>query len=106
MPGLLGQMGMATVIGFFSGLVGAGGAFLSVPFLSKRVPIHAAVATSAAIGFPIALTNMVGYVISGWGLPTMPGAVGFLKKKGEKKEKRKRKEIGGQATASRNPSLE
>ncbi len=78
MPGPLGQMAMATVIGFFSGLVGAGGAFLSVPFLSKRVPIHAAVATSAAIGFPIALTNMVGYVISGWGLPTMPGAVGFV----------------------------
>ena len=78
MPGPLGQMSMATVIGFFSGLVGAGGAFLSVPFLSKRVPIHSAVATSAAIGFPIALTNMVGYVISGWGQAPIAGAVGFV----------------------------
>jgi uncharacterized membrane protein YfcA len=78
MPGVAGQMAMGTVIGFFSGLVGAGGAFLSVPFLSKRVPIHSAVATSAAIGFPIALTNGVGYVISGWGHSVVPGALGFV----------------------------
>ena len=41
------------VIGFLSGLVGAGGGFVSVPFMTWcNVPIHNAVATSAALGFP------------------------------------------------------
>ena len=36
-----------------SGLVGAGGAFIAVPFMTRcNVPIHNAVATGAAIGFP------------------------------------------------------
>jgi uncharacterized membrane protein YfcA len=43
------------------------------------VAIHQAVATSAALGFPIALANTVGYVIGGWSLPpALPGAFGFL----------------------------
>jgi len=38
-----------------------------------------AVATSAALGFPIALSNTVGYVIAGWNLPaSVPGAFGYL----------------------------
>jgi uncharacterized membrane protein YfcA len=62
-------------IGFLSGLVGAGGGFISVPFMAWcNVPMHNAVATSAALGFPIALSNVVGYVISGMSVQGLPPA--------------------------------
>ncbi len=80
MPGAAGQFGAGGAIGFLSGLVGAGGAFVSVPFMTWcNVAIHNAVATSAALGFPIALANTLGYVIGGWSLtPALPGAFGYL----------------------------
>lgn len=80
MPGLAGQTAAGGGIGFVSGLVGAGGGFVSVPFMTWcNVPIHQAVATSAALGFPIALANTVGYIIGGWHLPAVvPGAFGYL----------------------------
>jgi uncharacterized protein len=80
LPGLVGQAAAGTGVGFVSGLVGAGGAFVSVPFMAWcNVPIHNAVATSAALGFPIALANTLGYVIGGWNLPAaLPGAIGYL----------------------------
>ena len=80
MPGFGGQLGAGGVIGLLSGLVGAGGGFISVPFMTWcNVAIHNAVATSAALGFPIAVANVAGYVVSGsavQGLP--PQAFGYL----------------------------
>jgi len=80
MPGAVGTAAAGTGIGFVSGLVGAGGAFISVPFMTWcNVPMHNAVATSAALGFPIALANTAGYVIAGWSVQTgVPGALGYL----------------------------
>ncbi len=80
MPGAPGRLAAGGVIGFISGLVGAGGGFISVPFMTWcNVPMHNAVATSAALGFPIALANTVGYVVGGWSLANpLPGAVGYL----------------------------
>lgn len=80
MPGALGQTAAGGLIGFVSGLLGAGGAFMSVPFMSWcNVPMRQAVGTSAALGFPIAAASVVGYVVGGWGLPpALPGAVGYL----------------------------
>lgn len=80
MPGWGGQTAAGTGIGFISGLVGAGGGFISVPFMTWcNVPIHHAVATSAALGFPIALANTVGYIVGGWNLPpVVPGTLGYL----------------------------
>ena len=80
LPGRAGLAGVGGGIGFLSGLVGAGGAFIAVPFMTRcNVPIHNAVATGAAIGLPIALANTVGYVIGGWSQPApLPGAFGFL----------------------------
>jgi len=37
-----------------------------------NVAIHNAVATSAALGFPIALANVAGYIVSGWSLGELP----------------------------------
>jgi len=80
MPRWPGQAAVGSLIGFLSGLLGAGGAFISVPFMTWcNVPIHNAVATSAALGLPIALASTVGYVIGGFSLPpALPGAVGYL----------------------------
>jgi uncharacterized membrane protein YfcA len=67
-------------IGLLSGLVGAGGAFVASPFMTWcNVPMHQVVATSAALGFPVALASTAGYLISGWSLPgALPGAFGYL----------------------------
>lgn len=80
MPGWGGQVAAGGAIGLVSGLVGAGGAFISVPFmLWCNVPLRHAVGTSAALGFPIALSATLGYVIGGLGLPpALPGAFGYL----------------------------
>lgn len=80
MPGTTGQLAAGGVIGFLSGLLGAGGAFISVPFMVWcNVTLREAVGTSAALGFPIALANTVGYVIAGWNVaPALPGANGYI----------------------------
>ena len=80
LPGTAGTLSAGTVIGFLSGLVGAGGAFVSVPFMTWcNVAIHSAVATSAALGFPIALANVLGYLVAGQGVAGLPvGAVGYV----------------------------
>jgi uncharacterized membrane protein YfcA len=72
-PGTPGLLGAGGVIGFLSGMVGAGGGFVSVPFMTWcNVAIHNAVATSSALGFPIALANVIGYVVAGQGVPNLP----------------------------------
>jgi uncharacterized membrane protein YfcA len=80
LPGPMGLFGVGTAIGFVSALVGAGGAFLSVPFMTRSsVPMREAVGTSAALGFPVALASSMGYVLGGWSLPkALPGAFGYL----------------------------
>jgi uncharacterized membrane protein YfcA len=73
MPRLAGQLGAGAVIGLVSGLVGAGGGFISVPFMvAHNVAIIHAVATSAALGFPIALANAAGYAFGGQGVNGLP----------------------------------
>jgi uncharacterized membrane protein YfcA len=80
LPGWPGLFGMGNAIGGLSSLVGGGGAFISVPFMSWcNVKIHQAVATSAALGFPIALAGTLGYAWSGSQLPDMPpGSLGYV----------------------------
>lgn len=80
MPKTLGSTLAGSLIGFLSGLVGAGGGFISVPFMVWcNVSAHTAVATSAALGFPIALVNGVGYMWSGQGLANLPAySVGYV----------------------------
>ncbi|MDD6181699.1 MAG: sulfite exporter TauE/SafE family protein [Desulfovibrionaceae bacterium] len=80
MPGRLGTAVAGTGIGLISSFVGIGGGTLSVPFMSFcNVPLHHAVGTSAAIGFPIAVAGTLGYVIGGWSAPNLPaGCLGFV----------------------------
>jgi uncharacterized protein len=80
MPGTAGQLAAGGFIGFLSGLVGAGGGFISVPFMTWcNVAIHNAVATSAALGFPIAVANVLGYIVSGQSLQNLPaGSFGYI----------------------------
>lgn len=80
LPGRVGGFAVGSVIGLLSSMLGAGGAFVSVPFMTWcNVKIHDAVGTSAALGFPIALFGTLGYVWAGQGMPQMPpGSVGYL----------------------------
>ncbi len=80
MPGTAGQIGVGAVIGLVSGLVGAGGGFISVPFMvAHNVVIIQAVATSAALGFPIAVANAAGYALGGQGVEGLPAwSLGYI----------------------------
>jgi uncharacterized protein len=80
LPRGAGMFGVGTLIGFISSLVGAGGGFISVPFMVwSNVKIHNAVATSAALGFPIAAAGTIGYIVAGIGDVSLPpGTLGFV----------------------------
>ncbi len=80
LPGRLGTAGVGGVIGLVSSFVGIGGGTLSVPFMTFcNVPMHHAVGTSAAIGFPIAVAGTLGYITGGWGAPNLPdGCLGYV----------------------------
>jgi len=80
LPGTPGMFAAGGLIGILAGLVGAGGGFISVPFMTWcNVRIHNAVATSAALGFPIALAGTMANVFYGWGEPGLPDyALGFI----------------------------
>ncbi len=80
LPGGVGMLGMGTVIGLVSSLVGIGGGSLSVPFMTWcNVPIRKAIGTSAAIGFPIAVAGTLGYLVNGIGVSDLPSwSLGYL----------------------------
>ena len=73
LPGGTGMFGVGNIIGLVSSLVGIGGGTLSVPFMVWcNVPLHQAIGTSAAIGFPIAVAGTVGYIYNGLAAADIP----------------------------------
>jgi uncharacterized membrane protein YfcA len=80
LPGRAAMTAVGAMIGLFAGMVGTGGAFLAVPFMARcNVKMQVAVATSAAIGWPVALTATLSYVAAGLhagGLP--PHTLGYV----------------------------
>lgn len=78
-PGPLGNSGAGMIIGAVSSLVGIGGGTLSVPYMTWcNIPIHKAIGTSAAIGFPIAVAGALGNIVNGWGLSDVPYSLGLI----------------------------
>lgn len=73
--------GAGTFIGIISALVSIGGGSLTVPYLVwQNVDVKKAIATSAAIGFPLSIAGTVGYILNGY-LHTSNGAdmmLGFV----------------------------
>jgi len=68
-------------IGTISALVAIGGGILSVTFMQAwcNIKIHNAIGTSAAIGFPIALSGALGYLFNGFGNSNLPPySLGFI----------------------------
>ena len=66
LPGPIGLSGVSSVVGCISALMGIGGGALHVPFMSWcGVPVKQAIATAAAIGFPLALASSIGFVFTG-----------------------------------------
>jgi uncharacterized membrane protein YfcA len=79
LPSTARLFGTGGFIGVLSAFLGAGGGFLTIPFLASRnVQIHQAIATSAACGFPIALAGTVGYIIAGWNADLPDHTFGYL----------------------------
>jgi len=80
LPGSLGLFGFGTFAGGLASLVGAGGAFITVPFmLWCNVKPHVAMASSSGLGFPIAAAATIGYMYGSWGNPNLPeGSLGFV----------------------------
>ena len=80
LPKAPGMLAVGLLTGTLSGLVGAGGGFISVPFMTWcNVRIHQAVATSAALGFPIALAGTLSNIWYGMQEPALPpGSLGFV----------------------------
>lgn len=80
LPGAPGLFGAGAVIGGFSSILAAGGAFLSIPFLAWcNVPLKRAIGTAAANGFPIAVAGTAGYVLNGLRVPGLPeGSLGYV----------------------------
>ena len=80
LPGAAGMFGVGNVIGGVSSLVGIGGGTLSVPFMVWcNIPLHEAIGTSAAIGFPIAVAGTIGYVVNGFSAAGLPGnSLGYV----------------------------
>jgi uncharacterized membrane protein YfcA len=79
-PGAAGMLGVGSLIGGVSSLAGIGGGTMSVPFmLWCNIPMHNAIGTSAAIGFPIALAGAVGYAANGLAAEALPAySFGFI----------------------------
>ena len=61
------------LIGVISTLMGIGGATFMVPLMTLHGrPLLQAVATATGIGPIIAIPGIIGYIISGWGVPGLP----------------------------------
>ncbi len=65
-PGRLPLFVTGNGIGVISAMVAIGGGTLTVPFLTwHNVSLRKAIGTSAAIGFPIAISGTLGYLLNG-----------------------------------------
>jgi uncharacterized membrane protein YfcA len=52
---------------------------MTTPFLTyNNVTIKNAIATSAAVGMPIAVAGALGFIVAGWNVESASGGLGFI----------------------------
>jgi len=75
-----GLMGVGGLIGFVSALAAIGGGSMTVPYLTWcNVEVRRAIATSAAVGLPIAISGTIGYLWNGWHVAGLPAhSLGYI----------------------------
>lgn len=67
------------IIGLVSAVVGIGGGTMTTPFLTyNNVSIKNAIATSAAVGMPIAIAGALGFIVAGWHIENTANLLGFI----------------------------
>jgi len=80
LPGRVAMFGVGSGVGVLASMVGVGGAFILIPFMTWcNIRIHNAVANAAALSLPVAAAGTVGFVIAGFrqgGLP--PHTIGYV----------------------------
>lgn len=73
LPKPVGLSSVSAVVGVISALMGIGGGSLHVPFLAYcGVAVRRAIATSAAVGFPLALASAASFVVTGLNEARLP----------------------------------
>ena len=79
-PGVAGMSVAGFLISATSAFAAVGGAFMTVPFmLWCNVPMLQAIGTAAAIGFPIALSGTIGFIVTGLRETGLPAhTLGFV----------------------------
>ena len=80
LPKTFGLFVTGKLIGIVSSIVGIGGGTMTVPFLAWcNVPMRESVATSSAVGLPIALAGTAGFVVMGLqGSVAVDWAIGYF----------------------------
>ena len=80
LPGRIGLTLVGLGIGIACALVAAGGAFMTIPFMTWcNVKLREAIGTSASLGFAIAIPGAIGYIFTGLHAHSLPhGSLGFI----------------------------
>lgn len=80
LPGLIGLFSFSLFTGILTSLIGAGGAFITVPFMIWcNIKPHSAMANSSGLGLPIAASASIGYIYGSWGNVDLPDySLGFI----------------------------
>ncbi|HEY4370565.1 MAG TPA: sulfite exporter TauE/SafE family protein [Burkholderiales bacterium] len=79
-PGRAVIFAYGLAVGVIAGLVSAGGAFLTVPFMMYcGLPMMMAIGTGVVLAIPIAIMGSIGYIVSGWHVAGLPDySLGFI----------------------------
>jgi len=80
LPGRKGIAIAGLATGGLSSLVGAGGGVITIPLMTIwNIPMRNAIGTSAALGFPIALSGTIGYIATGLDKAHLPAfSLGYV----------------------------
>jgi uncharacterized protein len=80
LPGRIALSFVGLVVGLLASFVGTGGAFVMVPFMTWcNVRLQNAIATSAALGVPVAFFGSLSFIFAGLHEPALPPySLGFI----------------------------